>query len=67
MQLQKNRIITAEATGDAAKQQATQIRLHMLGGEYTQFSRAAGLRRMDERIEVAQHKCNSPTFKINLI
>ena len=52
MRVQKNRIITAEAAGDAARLQTAQIRLHMLDGEYNRFSRAAGLRRMDERIEV---------------
>ena len=52
MRVQKNRILVNEATGDAAKLQTAQIRLHMLDGEYNRFSKVAGLRRMDERIEV---------------
>ena len=56
MRVQRKRIITAEATGDTARLQTAQIRLHMLDGEYNRFSRAAGLRRMDERIEAAGYK-----------
>lgn len=50
---QKRRILVSEATGDAEKLQADQIRLQMLRQEYKRFSKAAGLRTQTERAEVA--------------
>ena len=50
---QKNRILIAEATGDAERLQTAQIRLRMLERHYREFSRAAGLRTRAQRAQVA--------------
>lgn len=49
---QKNRILTAEATGDKERLQTAQIRLGMLNREYREFSQAAGLRTQTQRAQV---------------
>lgn len=50
---QKNRILIAEAAGDAERLQTAQIRLRMLERHYREFSRAAGLRTRTQRAQVA--------------
>lgn len=49
---QKNRILIAEAAGDAERLQTAQIRLRMLERHYREFSRAAGLRTRTQRAQV---------------
>lgn len=58
MRKQKRRIIVDEATGDAEKLQADQIRLRLQRQEYARFSKAAGLRTQGERAEVAKFSWN---------
>ena len=53
MRLQKRRILTAEATGDKDALAVAQTRLQRLRQEYSRFSKAAGLRTQEERIQVA--------------
>lgn len=53
MRRQKRRILVDEATGDAEKLQADQIRLQLQRQEYARFSKAAKLRTQGERAEVA--------------
>ena len=48
---QKNRILIAEAAGDAERLQTAQIRLRMLERHYREFSRAAGLRTRTQRAQ----------------
>lgn len=50
---QKRRILTAEAAGDQETVAVSQTRLHRLRQEYSRFSKAAGLRTEDERLEVS--------------
>ena len=67
MRKQKRRILVSEATGDAEKLQADQIRLQMLRQEYKRFSKAAGLRTQTERAEVTGfgYKQASAAYKAN--
>nr|DAK71583.1 MAG TPA: minor capsid protein [Caudoviricetes sp.] len=53
MRRQKRRILVDEATGDAEKLQADQIRLQLQRQEYARFSKAAKLRTQGERAETA--------------
>lgn len=53
MRRKKRRILVDEATGDAEKLQADQIRLQLQRQEYARFSKAAKLRTQGERAEVA--------------
>lgn len=53
MRRQKRRILVDEATGDAEKLQADQIRLQLQRQEYARFSKAANLRTQGERAETA--------------
>ena len=52
MRGQKNRILVAEATGDAERLQAAQIRLVQLRGAYKQFSKVTGLPTQEDRAQV---------------
>lgn len=52
MRTQKNRILTAETSGDKDYLQISQIRLGRLGEEYKRFSLATGQRTQRERLEV---------------
>ena len=49
---QRRKILVDEATGDAEQMQPDQIKLQLLNQEYKRFSKAAGLRMQDERMEV---------------
>lgn len=49
---QRRRILVDEASGDAQRLQDDQIRLVRLEEEYRRFSKAAGLRTQQERLEV---------------
>lgn len=51
MRRKKRRILVDEATGDAEKLQADQIRLQLQRQEYARFSKAAKLRTQGERAE----------------
>ena len=53
MRAQKRRILVAEAVGDKDTLVIAQTRLQRLGQEYKRFSKAAGLRTQQERLEVA--------------
>lgn len=53
MRLQKRRILTAGAAGDKDALTVAQTRLQRLRQEYSRFSKAAGLRTQEERIQVA--------------
>ena len=53
MRRQKRRILVDEATGDAEKLQADQIRLQLQRQEYARFSKAAKLRTQGERAEAS--------------
>lgn len=53
MRREKNRILTAEAAGDADKLTTSQIRLQRLNDEYQRFSKATGLPTQRERAYVA--------------
>ena len=53
MRRKKRRILVDEATGDAEKLQADQIRLQLQRQEYARFSKAAKLRTQGERAETA--------------
>lgn len=50
---EKNRVLVAEATGDADKLTTSQIRLQRLNDEYRRFSKATGLPTQQERAQVA--------------
>jgi len=50
---QKNRILVAEATGDAKQLQTAQIRLRQLGLQYDVFSKGVGLRTQEQRLWVS--------------
>ena len=50
----KRRILVDETTGDKEKLLTDRIRLQRLRQEYKRFSDAAGLRRQDERMDVAK-------------
>lgn len=52
MRKQKRRILADEATNDTQKLQTDQIRYVRLREEYSQFSKAAGLRTQQERAQV---------------
>lgn len=49
---QKRRILADEATGDDEKLKVDQIKLNRLNDEYRRFSKAAGLRTQDDRMEI---------------
>ena len=48
---QKRRILADEATGDDEKLEVDQIKLNRLNDEYRRFSKTAGLRTQDDRLE----------------
>lgn len=50
---QKRRVLIANKTGDADRQQTAKTKLTLLNQEYRRFSKAAGLRTQYERAEVA--------------
>lgn len=50
---QKNRVLTAEATGDKERLTTSKIRLNRLNEEYRRFSRTTGLPTQDERLWVS--------------
>ena len=50
---QKRRILVAEATGDKENLRQSQIKYQVLNQEYKRFSKAAGLRLQQERMEMS--------------
>lgn len=50
---QKRRILVAEATGDKESLRQSQIKYQVLNQEYKRFSKAAGLRLQQERMEMS--------------
>lgn len=58
---QRRKILVDEATGDAEQLQTDQIKLQMLNQEYKRFSKAAGLRVQDERMEVVGYNWKQET------
>lgn len=53
IRIQRRRVLVDEARGDKEQLQTDQIRLRRLDEEYKRFSKAAGLRTQQERLEVA--------------
>ena len=50
---EKNRVLTAQATGDQEQKLTSQIRLQRLNQEYARFSKAVGLPTQRERMQIA--------------
>lgn len=68
---QRRKILIDEATGDKEKLLPDQIKLQMLNQEYARFSKAAGLRTQQERMEVVGYNWKQETaaekaYKIDL-
>lgn len=68
---QRRKILIDEATGDKEKLLPDQIKLQMLNQEYSRFSKAAGLRTQQERMEVVGYNWKQETaaekaYKIDL-
>ena len=58
---QRRKILIDEATGDKEKLLPDQIKLQMLNQEYSRFSKAAGLRTQQERMEVVGYNWKQET------